>query len=238
MEGLGYAYSSDFHLGYDDYPFFPWVGDRFSRVMQVPVHPICEGLFLDAGCDDPGVIAAHLVGVVRANVLSGEPAFVYGHPERRLGRFPQVVSQLARAVGSMDRVWRVTLTAFARWSLWRMRRRWSLSEKEGGRYEVQFEDWDGAYPLSLEIVRGEHVASVPLAGPRQVVVPSQLAFAKQPPRRDAPRPSILRPSRNLKAALRVALDWETVTPVDELPENGLRNRLKKHLRKLSSEVPR
>ena len=33
-------------------PFFPWRGDRFSRVLQVPIHPICEGLFLDAGARD------------------------------------------------------------------------------------------------------------------------------------------------------------------------------------------
>ena len=39
-------YSSDFQLGYDDLPFFPWRGDRFSTVLQVPVHPICEGAVL------------------------------------------------------------------------------------------------------------------------------------------------------------------------------------------------
>lgn len=238
MEDLGYAYSSDFHLGYDDDPFFPWVGDRFSRVLQVPVHPICEGLFLDAGCADPRVIAAHLVGVVRSKVGGGEPAFVYGHPERRLGRFPEVVTELAAAVAAMDRVWRVTLTAFARWSLWRMRRRWSLATKEDGRYEVQFEDWDAAYPLALEIVRGDHVAAVPLVGPRQSVAASKLAFAKRPPRTDAPHPSIARPSRGLRAAVRAALDWETVTPVDDLPEDGLRDRLKKRLRKLRGEPRR
>ena len=49
LERLGYLYSSDFHLGFDDVPFFPWVGGRFSTVLQVPIHPVCEGLFLEAG---------------------------------------------------------------------------------------------------------------------------------------------------------------------------------------------
>ena len=49
LDELGYLYSSDFQLGYDDLPFFPWREDRFSSVLQVPIHPICEGLFLDAG---------------------------------------------------------------------------------------------------------------------------------------------------------------------------------------------
>ena len=186
METLGYEYASDFHLGHDDLPFFPRRDGRFSRVLQVPIHPICEGLFLDAGADDPAArIARHLIATARAKVESGEPAFLYGHPERRLGRFPEVVSTLAAAVGEMDRVWRVTLTEFARWWLWRTRRSWSLAAKGEGRYEVQFEDWDGAYPMALEVVRGDHVASVPLVGPRQVVRPGELAYVRGRPERTA-----------------------------------------------------
>src|SRR5262249_36512603 len=36
LEELGYLYSSDFQLGYDDFPFFPWKNGRFSRVLQIP----------------------------------------------------------------------------------------------------------------------------------------------------------------------------------------------------------
>ena len=86
LESLGYEYSSDFQLGYDDFPFFPWKGDRFSRVLQLPVHPVCEGLFLDAGVEDSRVVEHYLSRVVAAKVQGGEPALVYGHPERRLGQ--------------------------------------------------------------------------------------------------------------------------------------------------------
>ena len=89
---LGYLYSSDFQLGYDDFPFFPWKGDRFSRVLQVPVHPVCEGLFLDAGVADSRVVADYLAGSSRRRSRRGEPAFVYGHPERRLGRMPEILT--------------------------------------------------------------------------------------------------------------------------------------------------
>lgn len=232
LEDLGYLYSSDFSLGYDDRPFFPWrPGDRrFSRVLQVPVHPICEGLFLDAGRSDPRAIAGHLIATVRAKVAAGEPAFVYGHPERRLGRFPEVVSALAYAIGDIDRLWRVPLGEFARWWTWRMRRSWSLVAKGDGGYEVQFDEWDTRYPIALEIARGEHFAAIPLVGPRQVVRPSSLAFARRSVRDDGPHAEFARPSRGLKATLRAALDWETVTPIDELPEDGLRDRIKKRLR--------
>ena len=29
LEDLGYLYSSDFQIGYDDFPFYPWRGDGF-----------------------------------------------------------------------------------------------------------------------------------------------------------------------------------------------------------------
>ncbi len=88
LEDLGYLYSSDFQLGHDDLPFFPWKRDRFSRILQIPVHPVCEGLFLDAGVHDPGIIADYFRRVVAAKLDAGELAIIYGHPERRLGRMP------------------------------------------------------------------------------------------------------------------------------------------------------
>lgn len=231
LEDRGYLYSSDFQLGYDDFPFFPWVGDRFSRVLQVPIHPICEGIFLDAGAEDGQVIADHLAHAVRAKLAAGEPAFVYGHPERRLARFPDVIERLSRAIRASDLTWRVTLTEFARWWTWRSQRRWSLSPKSDGRLEVQFEDWEPGYPLALEIVRGDHMASIPLRGPITPLRPAELAYVRRATRADLPEPTIAPPHVGIKSLVRAALDWETVTPWEELPEDTLRARLKKGLRR-------
>ncbi len=131
LEDLGYSYSSDFQLGYDDVPFYPWRGDRFSEVLQVPVHPLCEGVFLEAG-GDARTVADHFIRVFRVKVEAGEPAFVYGHPERRLGRHPEIVSALAEAVGRESMLWRTTLTEFARWWRWRGERRWSVLRSSRG----------------------------------------------------------------------------------------------------------
>ena len=124
LEDLGYLYSSDFQLGYNDRPFFPWRGDRFSRVLQVPIHPVCEGLFVEAGTEGGREVAEHLAAVVRARIDAGEPAFVYGHPERRLARFPEVLRALQAEIAAEPFVWRVTLTEFAEWWRWRSERRW------------------------------------------------------------------------------------------------------------------
>ena len=230
LEDLGYRYSSDFQLGYDDLPFFPWRGDRFSRVLQVPVHPLCEGVFFEAG-GNPQAVADHLVRTIRTRIEAGDPAFVYGHPEGRLGRHPEIVRAIAESVVDEPLLWRTTLTEFARWWRWRAARRWSVLDRSDGRYEVQFEEWDPAYPLAIELVRGQHVAVIPLVGPRTSFSTQALAFERRGPRVDPPAPSILRGPIGIKAAVRSAIDWETVTPVEELSGRTLAARVKRELRR-------
>lgn len=230
IEDLGYAYSSDFQLGYDDVPFFPWCGDRFSRVLQVPIHPVCEGLFFEAGATGAGAVSDHLVAAVRAKIDACEPAFVYGHPEGRLGRYPEVLHALEAAVTGEPLLWRVTLTEFAHWWRWRDARRWSLLPRAGGRYEVQFEDWCPAYPPALEVVRGSHVATVPLHAPRTAVCLADLAYERRSAPAEVPAPSPAGRPLSLRAVLREAIDWETVTPLDELHAGSLSAAVKKGLR--------
>ena len=231
LEALGYSYSSDFQVGYDDLPFFPWVGGRFSKVLQVPIHPVCEGLFFDAGATRGRPVADHLVAAVRAKVDAGEPAFVYGHPERRLGRHPEILAALDEAVRGDSFLWRVTLTGFARWWRWRNARQWSVVSKGEGRFEVQFDDWQTAYPLALEVVRGRHVATLPLTGPRTALRLADLASERRETRADLPAPKPLGRHPSLRNAVRRAIDWETVTPIDELPSRSIADRVKKGLRR-------
>jgi hypothetical protein len=230
LTNLGYSYSSEFQVAWDDLPSRPWRGDRFSEVLQVPVHPICEGLFLDAGAPDGRAIAEHLANTVRGKVAAGDPAFVYGHPERRLGRYPEIVASLARAVDDLPLTWRVTLTEFARWWRRRARVRWSLRETGRQRLEARFEGVDGAYPLALEIVRGEHVAAVRVDAPRLAIDASSLAFERRA-RYDAPRAERASAPHGLRPWLRALLDWETATPVEELPDRSTLDRWKKRLRR-------
>jgi hypothetical protein len=236
LADLGYRYSSDFQIGYDDFPFFPWRGDRFSTVLQVPIHPVCEGLFLEAGVRSGRVIGDHLAAVVRARIDSGEPAFVYGHPERRLGRFPEVLAALGAATAGDSLLWRVTLTDFAEWWHWRDGRRWSLIPRADGRFELQFDDWRSEFPLGLEIVRGTHVSTVPIRSSRTALRLEDLAYERRDHRPHPPSPTPAPRARSLRAALRKALDWETVTPLAELRANTLTAGVKKGLRWWRGEV--
>lgn len=233
MESLGYSYSSDFQLGYDDYPFFPWKHGRFSRILQVPVHPICEGLFLDAGATDGRGVAAHLAAVVDEKIDAGEPAFVYGHPERRLGRMPEVMLSLAAALDRRPLVWRTTLTEMARWWRWRAARKWIAVPRGPGQVEVQFDDWDSGYPLALEVQRGDFRCLLPIAGPKMHLDLTALAYERRPvpARRSVRPPSVDRRPASLRQLVRQAIDWETVTPIEEISDSTIAGRVKKGLRR-------
>jgi hypothetical protein len=230
LEDLGCAFSSEFQVGYDDLPFFPWAGNRRSTVLQVPVHPICEGLFFDAGVTDAEAVTNHLVSVIRSKTAAGEPAFVYGHPERRLGRFPEIVAALADAVADEPLTWRVRLDAFADWWRWRLARTWSLRPRAEGTFQLRFEEWDARYPLAVEVARGRHVARIPVTGPAVTIDPTDLAYELRPNEYCLPPARPIRDELSVRSVVRRALDWETVTPIDDLPASSLRTRLKRELR--------
>jgi len=230
LEATGCPFSSEFQVGYDDLPFYPWIGSRFSTVLQIPVHPICEGLFFDAGAEEFEPIANHLVAVIRAKINAGEPAFVYGHPERRLGRFPEIVTALAGSVAEESLTWKVSLSTFARWWKWRLGRSWSLVPKGDRGYQIQLEEWDGRYPLGLEILRDRHSALIPIEGPMTLLDPSELAYERREPPYSLPTCLPRRRDLGWKSVVKRALDWETVTPLEDLPTVTFRSRIKRELR--------
>jgi hypothetical protein len=155
---------------------------------------------------------------------------VYGHPERRLGRYPEVLAAIGATVVGEPLLWRVTLTEFALWWRWRQERRWSVVPRGDGRFEVQLEDWCGRFPLALEVVRGRHVAAVPLLGAVTPLRLDELAYELRPEPPNWPEPGLAPRPLSLRDAVREALDWETVTPLAELPADTLTARVKKGLR--------
>ncbi len=232
LEELGYLYSSDFQLGHDDFPFYPWKGNRFSRVLQIPIHPVCEGLFLEAGVDDPREIGAYLRDIVLAKIDAEELAVVYGHPERRLARMPEVLNMLARAIDREPLVWRATLSELARWWRWRSDRRWLVISHDDHHLEIQFDEWDTEYALSLEIHRGRFRCAVPVTSSRMSLRLCDVVYERtERSRPSVAHPTIDRGSLSLKQAVRTALDWETVTPLDEIPRSTISNRVKRGLRR-------
>ncbi len=59
------------------------------------------------------MIGDYLREIVLSKIDAEELAIVYGHPERRLGRMPEVLAMLSRAIDKKPLVWRTTLSELA-----------------------------------------------------------------------------------------------------------------------------
>jgi len=79
-------------------------------------------------------------------------------------------------------------------------------------------------------VRGQYVSTVPVTGPRMPLRLEDLAYERRDVPPHLPEPVPAPRSTCLRTAVRQALDWETVTPLHDLPANTLSERAKKGLR--------
>ena len=224
LEDLGYLYSSDFQLGYDDFPFYPWKGEPVLADPSDPGPPGLRGAVPRGGRRSIRASSATISGRSSPRKLdAGELAVIYGHPERRLGRMPEVMTALARAIDGQPLVWRATFSELARWWRWRAERRWLVIPREDQPpgdpvrrvgHRIRLRPGDPPRPLPLFDARDgpADVARARRAGLRAARADRTGARI---PRRSTARPL------SLKRAVRTALDWETVTPLDEIPRSSI-----------------
>lgn len=231
LERLEIGYSSEFAAGYDELPFLP----AGSNVLQIPIHPFCLGIFLEAaqpGGEKAAVEAAieYFRLVIREKHAAREPVFLYGHPTRRLGRYPELLETIFRDVDARSDLWRVTMTQWATW--WHARSRARLTvTREGDYLVVEVASLSSRFRLGIEYYQGEQVARLPLdkatlrISPESIPYESQIAQTTfRPVRIDRPH--------GLKSRVRRWIDWERETPVEEIAPTSLRNVAKRTLRTL------
>lgn len=231
LERLEIGHSSEFALAYDELPLLP----AGSSVLQIPVHPVCLGIVLEAARSDQRRQAAeaareYFTELVHAKIGSGEPVFLYGHPTGRLGRYPEVVEGVFREIEGRADVWAVTMSAWAEW--WRARRRIQLTVmRDGDGYSVELVHKPVRQGLAIEYRRGAKVARLPLEAETLRFSPTAVEY------RERQSAAIARPERvdsrhGLRGRVRRWVDWERETPVEEIAPTTLRNVAKRTLRTL------
>jgi hypothetical protein len=242
MERLEITHSSEFALAYDEFPFFP----GGSRVLQIPVHPVCFEIMqeaVDAAAHDgqrgagpqadrlASLAVEYFDAVARAKYGSGDPLFFYGHPTGPRGPGTQIVRSLLAIADTCGAVWKTTLSRFADW--WRLRSSVRLSVfRAGEELVVQADSPAGDRRLAVEYTEGRQVALLPLEGPRLRFSPAALAYETRggPP---GMRPVRIQRREAFPARVKRWIDWERVTPVEEIVPNHWRNVAKRALRTLS-----
>lgn len=236
LETLAISHSSEFGLAYDELPF--WLGS--GLLLQIPVHPVCFGLFRDALKSLPSnerqsalssaarAFGEHLAALIRSRHLAGEPALIYGHPAERLDRHPEILRRAFETADSLATMWKTTLTELAAW--WRVRSHVRLTvHRRNGRITVST-DREMPYPVGVEYLRGDRVALMPLGRSGLEFSPGSLAYE----RRGASPP--LEPVRidrreGFRGRVRRMIDWELVTPLQEIPVDNWRNLAKRTIRR-------
>jgi hypothetical protein len=231
LERLEIGYSSEFAAGYDELPFLP----AGSNVLQIPIHPICLGVLLEAAPpsgQEAAVAAAigHFRSVIREKHAAREPIFLYGHPTGRLGRYPQLLESVFRDVDARNDLWRVPMSQWATW--WRIRTRTRITVAREGDYLVV--DVGGDLPrfrLGLEYHRGEQVARLPLDRNTLRISPEAIPYESQG-QETTFRPVRVDRPHGLRGRVQRWIDWERETPVEEIAPTNWRNVAKRTLRTL------
>jgi len=239
LEKLGVTHSSEFALAYDELPFFP----PGSSVLQIPVHPVCLGLFFEAAerrhrdslSDHARDTVADLAEsyfqrTARAKYLAGDPVFFYGHPTGRLGRYPRVLKRVLTELSGFAAMWPVTMSQFAAW--WEARGQVQLVlRRREDQFELSCYGRGQRYRWGVEFHRGEHFALMPVDGRVLRFSPDALVYEHVRPstsqverRRDAAEP--------LRRRLLRWVDWEVETPLDEIDGPTWRHTAKRVLRRL------
>lgn len=232
----GITHGSEFAAAYDDWPFIT----PDNGVVQIPIHPVCLGIVLEAvdrdfsGNDDvrrraAGDVRDYFLDVAERKRTARAPIFLYGHPDGRLGRYPQILRDLLAQVDGWHDMWKTNFTAFQQW--WRIRDaiEFEVRAADDG-YEIRASALPSGCEAALEWVTASGVARLPLDAPvirirreSTTFEPSASVELPQPIRRE--------PIRGIRERLRRALDWEYVTPVGEIDAGPWRGKLKRTLRR-------
>jgi peptidoglycan/xylan/chitin deacetylase (PgdA/CDA1 family) len=211
LENQRYEYSSEFTLDYDNFPFFPFYENQFSNVLQIPTHPVCEGVFLQQYDFEGKMFETYFNSVIEQKLAIQEPILIFGHPTHRLGRYPEIFRAIQNRIQAEPNIWFAEFREISQW--WKRRHRL--------KFEVTFEDGrTNSSGLTDEfeihyLLPGEENRWMDRS-------PDTLTIQESEVHRNA--------IGQLKWALKLWLDWEIKTDVSDLKVVNFPTLIKKLMR--------
>lgn len=237
------------HLVRHGYRYICGLGDRSGSLPRTDslglthIHaiPVCEGAFLEAGIGDAEIVISGYLAAAERAVSRDRPIFWFGHPDRRLGRKPEILRRLLAAASEFGTLWHVGLGAYADWL--RARNRIALSVthdfRTPGKLSLHWHSPVRTVPEpAIWIEQGSRRWSVVCGGT------SGQASIRLDGRHSVPIPVAMQepecwpssPSTSLRSVIRTALDWERESPVESLRGGPPARRLKGLLRRATDEA--
>lgn len=124
LEALGYIYSSDFSFDYLNFPHYPKLKKRFSKILQVPIFPICPELLFAAGFN-LGEVMAYYDKVLESLADTTIPVIIYNHTDIRYSQVKDFLKQFLSKISRSDKLYKCNTSDFALWCLRQEDRRFS-----------------------------------------------------------------------------------------------------------------
>lgn len=240
LEERSFLYSSEFAFDYDNFPRYPFLNGRFSEVLQIPIHPVCWGLYAAAGIKDDSAIKEYMLNVIMKKYEYNLPVMIYGHPGENISRDTRLLEDIYERVDSLKGIWRARFSDIALW--WKKRSEIDFKdfdfdeEKNVLRYKIEGASDISGVSLSIETAGGKR-ALCAITGREGVIDLKSLNYETFNNTDSMPEiygsrswnmPSIKR----FKECVARAIDWEKNTPVDELRRDTVASGIKYILRRL------
>ena len=230
MSSLGIPYSGEFGLAYDEWPFWPVQNEKALSVksqtpLQIPVHPICLGLF-----EDPRFWLDYFIQEAEARYRLGEPIFFYGHPTGRLGRYYDLLAQFLLAIDGMEALWKTTARRLAEW--WTIRAMIKLTvRRQGETIVVRREGPRPKFRLAIEVFREQRSSLMAMEQPELRFSTESIAWQRSGSLNELHRPASQVCQLCLRDRFKRAIDWEKETPLEEITLGGWRGQFKRFFRR-------
>lgn len=211
IDETGFAFSSEFSYDYDGVPSYPVMDGQRSPTLQVPVHPVGLGVYMEAaGNYDAAEISAYFKKNFEAKLAAGEPLLFYDHPTTWLGVYPEVMHHFFNWADRAD-IWKASMSEWADW--WGKRRYLN--------WDAALTDGNPRFSFNASSL-GDLAPSVRLYEPQIPPVSAELSAGEIFIDRH--------PLRMAKKAVKHWLDWETATPREEIIRDSARGMIKSALR--------
>ncbi|MBF0543027.1 MAG: polysaccharide deacetylase family protein [Candidatus Riflebacteria bacterium] len=153
LEELNFIYSSEFSLAHDDFPYFPLLSSRISRILQVPIHPICLSILAKASFTH-GEMKSYFQRIIKEKYVRRQPIMLYGHPLNEMVKYQDILDFVFSQVSSRPKIWKPSYTEFAQWWIFRNGVRFTIRNELYG-FEVKTDVEDKRLMLRIEFPNGE-----------------------------------------------------------------------------------
>lgn len=224
LEEEQYEYSSEFGLDYDSFPFFPILTNYRSNVLQVPVHPVCEGVFLQKYPYNETMFKHYYSTSMDYKYNEREPMLYFGHSTKRIGRYPNILHNTIGHLENFPNVWKTNMSSWVDW--WKKRHHFIFSV-----------NWsNGAITTKINIKNSQFALHICWPDGREELWSEGDFIRLKPTLQTSPiieQPIAHSVVKKIKNKLKTFLDWEIKTPINQIAVVDIPTFLKKFFRKIT-----